>query len=41
MMEMEMGYRKLRMGGTEGNVVNFAYDQPEMLVTRNNYMSRS
>jgi hypothetical protein len=41
MTEMAMGYRKLRMSGNEGNVVNFEYDQPEMLVPRNNYSRRS
>lgn len=38
--EMDMGYRKLRMGGMEGTVVEFDPGQPEMLVSRNNYMSR-
>lgn len=38
--EMENGYRKLRMSGIEGVVVEIDPGQPEMLVPRNNYMQR-
>lgn len=38
--EMDNGYRKLRMSGMEGTVVEFDPGQPELLVSRNNYMSR-
>jgi hypothetical protein len=38
--EMDNGFRRLRMGGMEGTVVEFDYGQPEMLVQRNNYTSR-
>lgn len=38
--EMDNGFRRLRMGGMEGTVVEFDPGQPEMLVSRNNYMSR-
>lgn len=39
--EMDMGYRKLRMGGMEGTVVEFDPGQPEMIVPRNNFSKRS
>jgi hypothetical protein len=38
--EMDMGYRKLRMNGMEGVVVDIDFGQPEYLVPRNNMMSR-
>jgi hypothetical protein len=38
--EMDMGYRKLRMNGLEGVVVDIDPGQPEYIVPRNNTMSR-
>jgi hypothetical protein len=38
--EMDMGYRKLRMGGMEGTLVEFDPGQPEMVIARNNFNQR-
>lgn len=38
--EMDNGYRKLRMNAMEGAVAEFDLGQPEMLISRNNYMQR-
>jgi hypothetical protein len=38
--EMDMGYRKLRMGGMEGTLVEFDPGQPEMVIARNNFSQR-
>lgn len=38
--EMDNGYRKLRISGMEGVVVEIDPGQPEMLISRNNYMQR-